>query len=141
MVRIVVGIALGIVAAFATIVLVELLGHMAYPLPDDLDLRNPEASGQVVAAIPLPAKLVVIFAWLVGALAGGVVAKRICRRWWAAWPVAGLVACAAVVNVMMIPHPVWMQISAVLAPLLGALAASHLVEPRTHKPEAADANL
>ena len=141
MVRIVVGMALGIVAAFATIVLVELLGHMAYPLPDDLDLRNPEASGQGVAAIPLPAKLVVIFAWLAGALVGGAVAKRICRRWWAAWAIAALVAGAAVVNVMMIPHPVWMQISAVLAPLLGGLAASHLVEPGVRKPEAADANL
>ena len=141
MVRIVVGMALGIVAAFVTVVLIELLGHMAYPLPDDLDLRNPEASGQVVAAIPLPAKLVVIFAWLAGALVGGALAKRICRRWWAAWAIAALVACAAVVNVMMIPHPVWMQISAVLAPLLGALAASHLVEPRTHRTEVADANL
>jgi hypothetical protein len=141
MLRIIVGIALGTLTAFVVLFLIELLGHMAYPLPDDLDLRNPEASGQVVAAIPLPAKLVVILAWIAGTLVGGVVAKRICRRWWAAWPVAGLVACAAIVNVMMIPHPVWMQISAVLAPLLGALAASHLVAPRTHKPEAVDANL
>ena len=139
--RIIVGIALGTLTAFVVLFLVELLGHMAYPLPDDLDLRNPEASGQVVAAIPFGAKLFVILAWFAGALAGGVMAKRICRRSWAAWPVAGLVACAAVVNVMMIPHPVWMQISTVLAPLLGGLAASHLVEPGVRKSEAADANL
>jgi hypothetical protein len=141
MLRIIVGIAVGTLTAFVVLFLIELLGHMAYPLPGDLGLRNPEGSGQVVAAIPLPAKMIVILAWLAGALVGGIVAKRICRRWWAAWAVGAVVACAAIVNVMMIPHPVWMQISAVLAPLLGALAASHLVPPRTHKSEAVDANL
>ncbi len=54
-------------------------------------------------------------------------AKKIDGRRLSAWVVAGLVAVAGMVMTNMIPHPVWMQIGAVIAPLAGGLVASHLV--------------
>ena len=126
MLRIVGSICAGAIVAFAVIWLIETVGHLIYPLPEDLDLRNPEAVARATQSIPLPAKIIVVFAWFAGALAGGYVAKRIRGRWWSPWLIAALVAFGAVIAIMMIPHPVWMQIAAVAAPLLGGLAASHL---------------
>ena len=130
MVRIIGGIVAGAAAAVATIMIVEMLGHMIFPLPDDLALRDPEVVAGPSPAMPVAAKLIVVLAWFGGALVGGYVAKRICDRWWAAWAVAALVAVAGVVNVMMIPHPAWMQIAAVVAPLVGGLLAGHLIPDR-----------
>ncbi len=131
MVRIIGGIVAGAATAVAVIMLIETIGHLAFPLPDDLALRDPETVAEPVPAMPAAAKLIVVMAWFGGALAGGYVAKRICGRRWAAWAIAALVAAAGIVNVMMIPHPVWMQIAAVIAPLVGGLLAEHLIPART----------
>jgi hypothetical protein len=130
MVRIIGGIVAGAIVAVATIMLVEMIGHLIFPLPDDLALGDPEVVAGPSPTMPVAAQFIVVLAWFGGALAGGYVAKRICYRWWAAWAIAALVAAAGVVNVMMIPHPVWMQIAAVIAPLVGGLLAGHLIPSR-----------
>ena len=126
MLRIIGAIVAGTVSAFAVIWLIEALGHVAFPLPEDLDLRDPELAAQALPSIPLPAKLIVVFAWFAGALSGGFVAGRIAGGRWTPWLVAALVACGGIMTILMSPHPVWMQIAAVAAPLLGGLVASHL---------------
>ena len=126
MLRIIGAIVAGTVSAFAVIWLIEAVGHIAFPLPEDLDLRDPELVAQALPSIPLPAKLIVVFAWFAGALSGGFVAGRIAGGRWTPWLVAALVACGGIMTILMIPHPVWMQIAAIVAPLLGGLAASHL---------------
>jgi hypothetical protein len=130
MLRIIGGIVAGLVTAVAVMMLIEMAGHAAFPLPEDLGLRNPEAVADPLPSMPVAAKLIVVFAWFAGALAGGYVAKRICGRWSAAWAIAVLVAVAGIVNIMMIPHPVWMQIAAIVAPLVGGLVAGHLIPSR-----------
>lgn len=141
MVRILASIVAGTLVAFAVIWLVELAGHAVWPVASDLDMRDPETVARALPAIPLAAKLVVVLAWFAGALAGGVLAKRIAGSWWAAWPIAMLVALAGIMTAMMIPQPVWMQMAAVAAPLLGGLAASHLVGPGRTRQGAIDADL
>ena len=122
--RTILGIGLGILVAFATVFAIDLAGHQLYPLPSDLDLHDPEAVGAFVRAMPAGASALVVIAWFVGALDGGVVAAAISRRAWTVWPVAAAVVTGGAVNVLMIPHPVMLQIAAVVAPLLGGLAAS-----------------
>lgn len=126
MLRIAASVVMGTLAAFAVIALIELAGHFAFPLPEDVNLRDPEALAQAMPSIPLPAKLIVVFAWFAGALAGGLVARRLDGRWWTPWPVAGLVVLAGLLNILMVPHPAWMLFAAVAAPLAGGLAAAHL---------------
>ncbi|HEV2747913.1 MAG TPA: hypothetical protein VGW34_11515 [Allosphingosinicella sp.] len=138
MLRIVGSVVAGAVTALAVLAIVQTLGHILYPLPEDLDLRDPEAVARAVPAIPLAAKLIVVFAWFAAALAGGAIAKRIRGRWWSPWLIAALVALVGVVTIMIIPYPAWMHIAAVAAPLLGGLAASHLVRGETG---VTDANL
>ena len=122
--RMILGIALGIVVAFATVFAINLAGHQVYPLPSDLNMRDPEAVGAFIETMPPGALAIMVIAWFAGALDGGIVAALVSRRSWTVWPAAGLVAAAGVINVLMIPHPVLLQIGAVAAPLLGGLAAS-----------------
>lgn len=122
--RLILGIVLGILAAFATVFTVDLIGHQIYPMPSDLNVRDPEAVGAYIRGMPSGALAVVVLAWVLGALVGGIVAAIVSRRVWTVWPVAGAVAVAGVVNVLMIPHPVILQICAVAAPLLGGLVAA-----------------
>src|SRR3546814_10438323 len=84
----------GGLTAFVLVWGIELIGHLIFPLPEDLDLRNPEVADQALGSIPLPAKLIVVFAWFTGALGGGYVASRIRGRWWSPWLIASLVALA-----------------------------------------------
>src|SRR3546814_9446933 len=96
--RIVGSIVAGALTAFVLVWGIELIGHLIFPLPEDLDLRNPEVADQALGSIPLPAKLIVVFAWFTGALGGGYVASRIRGRWWSPWLIASLVALAAIVK-------------------------------------------
>lgn len=121
MLRIVGSIIAGAIAAFAAVWLVELAGHLLFPLPGALDPRHPEA----LPSYPLVAKLIVVFAWFLGPPAGAWVARGFGGPRWASWVIVLLVACGSVFNIIMVPYPAWMQIAAVGAPLLGGLAAAH----------------
>ncbi|HEX6377057.1 MAG TPA: hypothetical protein VFZ91_15205 [Allosphingosinicella sp.] len=121
--RLIIGIVAGIVTAFATVFAIYLIGHQIYPLPTDLNMYDPEAVGAFIETMPAGARALVLIAWFVGAFAGGLVAAAISRRAWTVWPIAAVVAAAGVVYVLMIPHPVLLQIGAVVAPLLGGFAA------------------
>ena len=132
MIRGILGIVAGVAAAVLTVMAVQALGHALYPYPADIDLNDPEQIARVFPTIPFAAKLFVVVAWFGGALVGAAVAKAIVGRSWAAWTIAGLIALGAVMNLFVIPHPVWMQLSAVIAPLLGGMIANHLVRSRLH---------
>lgn len=136
MLKLVGAIAAGVIAAFVTIVAVELLGRQAYPT-GEVDLRDSEAVAEMIASMPTGALLVVAFSWFLGALTGGSVAAVLSGRWRAAWAVGALVALAAVANILMYPHPEWMQVLAVIAPGIGAVIAGHFV--RTYRPAQAEA--
>ena len=116
------GIVAGLVAALSVILLVAWIGHLALPGTGEFDLESEGA----LASVPLSAKLVVLFAWFSGALAGGATALRLTGREWALWIVAAAVVAVGVGNIFVIPYPVWMQIGAFAAPLLGGLVARHL---------------
>ncbi len=50
----------GIVVAFVLIITIEALGHTVYPVPDGLDLTNPEALKAYVMDAPIAALLLVL---------------------------------------------------------------------------------
>ena len=130
MLRTIGGIVAGIVTLFVTVFLVEMIGHQFFPISGEVNLRDPRANPTLITGAPLGAQLFVVLAWFAGALLGGLVAGRISRRHWPVWTVAALVILAALANVFMIPHPVWMQLGAVIAPLLGGFVASRMTEDR-----------
>ena len=126
MLRTVLGIVAGVLLAFAALIGLEMAGHAAMPPPAGLDLTNPEDLKQMVAAAPLAAKAWVVFGWFVAPLAGGWLARRLSGKGWAGWIIAGLILLGGIANILMIPHPLWMQIAAVAAPLLAGAVVMRL---------------
>jgi CBS domain containing-hemolysin-like protein len=121
--RIVLGILAGLLAMAAIVGLVEVAAHSLFPLPSD---NSP---------IPIGVLILVLAAYFLGALVGGMVAARIARRRWTAWAIAAIVAVGAIWSMFMIPHPQWMQIAAVVAPLLGGAIAHGLAGRETRAGE------
>ena len=126
MLRTVLGIIAGVLLAFAVLIGLEMAGHAAMPAPAGLDPTDPEDLKQMVAAAPLAAKAWVVFGWFVATLAGGWLARRLSGKGWAGWVIAGLILLGGIANIMMIPHPLWMQIAAVAAPLLAGAIVMRL---------------
>ena len=126
MLRTILGIVAGVVLAFVVIMALEMVSYVAFPPPAGLDPADPEDVKRIAAAAPMAAKVWVVFCWFAGALAGGWLARRLSRTSWAGWVIAGLIAVGGIANVLMIPHPLWMQIAAVAAPLLGGWIVTRL---------------
>jgi hypothetical protein len=124
------GILAGIVVALATIAIIDLANHQIFPRPEGLDLRDREAVSTAIMATPAAGLGLVVFAWFAGALTGGAIAGLVTGLRWTAWLVAGVVAASSVANILMFPHPDWMQVLAVIAPALGGVVAGHFAGRR-----------
>ena len=124
--RTVIGIVAGVGMTIATISLCEYVGHLIWPLPPGLDPMKPDQMAQILAAMPFAAKLSIAVGWFLGTLVGGFVALGLSKRTWAPWPIAALVIAGGIANGLMFPHPLWMDVAAVVAPVLGAWIATRL---------------
>lgn len=126
MLRTILGILAGVVVAFVVLMGLEMAGHAAMPPPAGLDPADPEDLKEMVAAASTAAKAWVVFAWFAAVVAGGWVARRLSRKGWAGWVIAGLIVLGGVANLVMIPHPLWMQIGAIAVPLMGGWIVTRL---------------
>ncbi len=106
----------GLIMGGVVIAAIEYAGHLIYPPPAGLDLADPAAMAALQAHIdtlPLPAFLMVLLAWLFGAIDGALLASWLAPR----KPqrhgaiVALLLFLLAVVNVVSLPHPLWMAVA------------------------------
>lgn len=107
-------ISLGVVAGLAKLNLVM------FPWPD-FDWRSSQGWGDAIAAAPMTVQAMIAGGWAVAALTGGLIGARI-----ADWPAAGWIICVSVAltgaaTVLFVPQPLWMQITAVVAPLFAGL--------------------
>lgn len=120
----------GLVVAMLVVGLVEMAGHTAFPPPADLDLTKPEDQARLMELVPLGAKIAVVLAWFLGALAGCAVAAWIARTIRPGWIVAGVLVLGGMYTTQMFPHPVWMVVCAVVLPVAGKLLADRLLAAR-----------
>ena len=112
----------GVVIAVALVWLVEKIGHAVYPPPADLDFSDAEAMKAYIAALPLGALLFVAAAWFIGTLCGTCAACAIgtVKPMIFAMVVGGLMLVATIVNLAMIPHPMWLSALGIVGVLIGA---------------------
>ena len=127
--RRILGTVLGVAAALGVLIALEALAHWLYPAPAFDTLNRAELAADM-AAIPLPAKAIVAFAWLAAAFGGAWLALRVSDWHWAGWIVTALVVAGNIANLLALPHPLWMQALAILLPLLGGALAQRV----HHKP-------
>ena len=118
----------GIVVAVVLIIAIEALGHAVYPVPDGLDLTEPEALQAYVMDAPIAALLFVLGAWLVATLVGGLLACFIAKESPLVYSaiIGSLVLMGTVINLISIPHPLWFSITSVLAIIATIFVTSRL---------------
>lgn len=132
MLRSILGVVLGVIAAGIVVGVVESIGHMVYPPPAGLDASDPEALSAYIAAAPAQVLLFVMLAWMAGAFVGGLVAAWLGRGSPAvhALIVGGLMLAMGVLTMVKIPHPLWFWITGIVAVPASAYLASMLVSRR-----------
>jgi hypothetical protein len=117
MIRIIGGLVLGVAIFVGILLATEFAAHRIAP-------TKGSATQLVIVAL----------AYFVSAAAGGALAAVVSRRAWAAWAIALLVTLGAVVTIVTMRQPLWMQIASVVAPLLGGLAAHAFAAKRVAEP-------
>jgi len=122
----------GLLSAFVTISVVEAIGHMMYPVASDIDFNNKEVMKSFVATLPSGALYFVVGAWLIGSMVGGYVATRFDKIKGRLNSVltGGLVLLFTILNLVMIPHPTWMWITAIVGIIPFCLLGYYLAEKK-----------
>lgn len=122
-----------VVVGPVVVAVIEMLGHQVFPPPPGVDFTDRAQAEQYVKALPLGAILFVLSAWLCGSFAASFVGGRIARRlhWLYAVIGGGLILLATLANMMMIPHPTWLAVSAVLGIPAAALGGMTLAKGQT----------
>ncbi len=131
--RSVIAVVAGAVVSAVVISLVEMVSSKMYPLPEGMDPNDLEALKKHVATLPAGAFLMVLTAWFLGTLTGGVVACLIARRrsMVHACVIAVIFLAAAVFMMLVLPHPAWFWAPGVLVfPTAAWLAASLVPTPQ-----------
>jgi hypothetical protein len=118
------GVVAGVIVGGVVVGLIEALGHQLFPLAPGVDVRNPKPGD-----IPLGAMLSVLVAWALGSLAGGWVAARFAGMV-GAFVVGAMLMGGGVVNMLMIPSPLWFWLAGLLAFLPFAGLGARLARPR-----------
>lgn len=103
---------LGVIISMALVWIVEKTGHLVYPPPTDLNFADPDAMRAYIDTLPLGALLFVAAAWFIGTLCGTCAACAIgtAKPVIFAGVVGGLMLIATIVNLVMIPHPMWFSV-------------------------------
>lgn len=128
MMRKLLAVLLGLVVAFALVALIEAAGHIVYPPPPDLDFTDTVALTEYLQLMPVGALFFPLAAWTLAALAGGLVACRIAgeKPLLFATVVGAVVMAATIVNLVMLPHPTWVSISAIVGITLAIFLAARI---------------
>lgn len=125
MVRKLSAIVIGTLVAFGLVATIEMVGHMVYPPPADLDFTDPASRQAYVSGLPVGAFLFVMAAWALGAFGGGTLAGFVGRERNLALIIGALILIASIINLWMITHPVWFSVTSLIAIVVTTLLARH----------------
>ncbi len=132
MIRSVLAGVVGILVAFGIVFANEKLGHMAFPPPEGIDFTDAEVIRRYLASLPAWKLLQVMAGWVVGVFAGILVASWIGHAKPISYTavIGGLMVAATVSNLIILPHPMWFNVTSLGAIALGAWFAKSIAEQR-----------
>ncbi len=132
MLRTIIGTLVGILVAVGVFMGAEQVGEMLYPLPVGLDPADHEAMSAHAEALPVGALVVMLLGWAAGSCGCGVVTRVVSgSRSPVAAYIAGLfLMTAGIVNLFLLPHPIWFRIVGMLVFIPMTLAGHYLAGMR-----------
>lgn len=107
----------GLVAGLAAMMVVNFISVTQYPIPTVIDPTDRVAMAAYIADVPMGAKLLVLFGWMLSSFIAGLVAARIAPSGSGrtmAIIAGGFLMLGGIINIAMIPHPTWMTIIGLL---------------------------
>lgn len=109
MLRRILAVVAGVVAAMAVIFVVEAAGRALFPLPSGMSLDDPQSVRARADMIPVGAFASMLAAWTAGALVGSYGVGRLVGRGGAApaYLAGAVVLVDAAITTMRTPHPFW----------------------------------
>src|SRR5262245_29908719 len=134
----------GIIVGGFVAFLIEIPGMLMHRLPPGTDLNDVEAIKRHMANAPTAALAGIAIAWIAAPLAGPWIAGLIARRAFFVHGViiGGFFLAADVLNIRAFPHPGWLSIVGIVAPLLaaglGASLAARMVGGKSSTPQSYD---
>jgi hypothetical protein len=108
-VRIVLGMICGLTVGFSLMALLEMLGHIVYPPPSDIDFQNLEMAKEVIRGPSTGELIFLIFSYAVTSFVAGFITRLISKDS-AAWPVFGVTGAllgVASSTILHHGHPTW----------------------------------
>jgi hypothetical protein len=125
--RSVFGVLAGVIVGSGLVAVIEAFGRSVYPPPPGLDPRDAEALREHIASLPAGALLIVAVAHLIGPMVGAWLSAKIAGR----RPMLHAIVTGAVflffgiVNLFLVPHPLWFTaLDLLMYPLAAWLAGS-----------------
>ncbi|MCB0401349.1 MAG: hypothetical protein KDD41_04650 [Flavobacteriales bacterium] len=116
---------LGLLIGYLVVMGIETLAHFLFPVSVLLTPENLEA---YMDQIPIGSKLMVILAHLLGGFVAVFTTLKLAKKRLPGYIIGALFLAFTVMNLVMIPHPVWFAIADVLLVVAGIAAAIKLVK-------------
>jgi len=118
----------GVGVALLTIQIVEMLGHLVYPPPADIEFGEPEQIREFMSTLPVGSLLFVGAAWAAGTFFGTLAGALISGSGPLPYAVVvgGIVLAGAATMLLIIPHPWWFTAAAPVAIVGAAVLAVYL---------------
>lgn len=113
-VRVILGIVIGVAVGLGLVMIGDAINHRLWPPPPDVQVTNPESLRAYMQSAPITSLLGLPVTWTVAAFAAAFAGAKIGGKAWAGWAAGALIFAATCLNLVMIPHPLWMLIVAVV---------------------------
>ena len=131
MLKIILGIVVGVVVAFVAVMAGELAIH-ALTGGTAVDMNDPASVEAMMDATPVASKIGIVATYFIAVLLGGLAAVRVSGRAWTAWVIMAVILAATIANFAIMPHPLWMVVcSILLIATAGVLASGAFRSKRT----------
>ena len=129
MIRSILSVVGGLIAAGVVVFIVETIGQQVNPLPPGFNMDSRDELENYISRLPDSFILLVLVGWLAGAFTGGLVTTIIDR------PngrrnssiTGGIFLLVCIANLLIIPSPIWMWIATLLLVVPMALFGHHII--------------
>lgn len=94
----------------------EMIAHLMHAPPAGFDFNDQEAVKQLMASMPASAFLFLVFVWGLSSFGGGLLTALIVKDDWKklALITGSILLLGAIINMFMVPHPLWVNVLTIL---------------------------